>query len=509
MEKKIFKFIFFFATIFIITGLIFVSFGVFAEGGYNLLITQLNSQNFPNIETCVSFVDKTGDTVKGLNKSNFTIIEDKREIIDFTLNSVRDKKQTISFALVIDCSYSMRDSGALPEAKKAASKFVEMMDENDHCTVISFSRQIKNRVNEITNGASTFTSDKRILYDAINSINPEPFTRLYDGLYEALRSVSLTNSFRKCIIVLTDALVDGEESTRTVDDCINFAKGLGIPVYTIGEGSEVNEEPLKKISSETGALYFFALNPKNLIEIYQKISKNIYNEYLITYSSKISEKEAPNKHILTVKVFYDNQEFTATKEFVPVIVPSKYPLAGIIIIIILGILILIFALIFSSRRNKKQCPNCKKLVYKNAEICPYCGYSFVIKIEPQEKSIPVTEEIKLEEDKTKIVKKSFVTAWLTIIEGKDKGKVFDVISEGTTSIGRDLNNDIVLDDSTISRKHAKISFKNGKYFIHDLASTNGTFINGKKIDVSEIKDGDIIYLGDVALTFKNIQKKEE
>jgi len=508
MRKKNFKLIFFFLAFFIIAGLIFIPLGAFAEGDYKLSITQINSQNFPNIEAYVSFVDNAGETIKGLSKNDFSVLEDSTQIKDFMVNPLRDSKQAVSFALAIDCSYSMKDSGALPEAKNGASKFVEMMDGNDQCTVISFSRNITNKVDELTNG-TTFTSDKNVLYNAINSINPEPFTKLYDGIYEAIRTVSSTDSFRKCVIVLTDAIGTDEKSTRTIDDCINYAKGLGIPVYAIGEGSDVNEELLKKIASETGGLYFFASDPQNLLKLYQKISKNIHNEYTITYSSKISEREAPKTHSLTVKVFYNNQEFTAIKEFVPVIVPSKYPVAGIIIIAVLAILLIILAIIFAWRKNKKQCPSCKRLIDKNVETCPYCGYSFVIKPEPLKPPKTVVEEVEEVEDKTRIVKKGFATAWLTVIEGKDKGRTFDVINERVTSIGRDSVNDVVLDDGTVSRKHAKVSFKNSKYFIHDLASSNGTFVNEKKIDVSEIKDGDLIYIGDVTLTFKTIQKKEE
>lgn len=48
-------------------------------------------------------------------------------------------------------------------------------------------------------------------------------------------------------------------------------------------------------------------------------------------------------------------------------------------------------------------------------------------------------------------------------------------------IGRGAEADIIINDNLVSRKHTKVTLENGKYFVSDLTSTNGTFINGKKI----------------------------
>jgi len=66
-------------------------------------------------------------------------------------------------------------------------------------------------------------------------------------------------------------------------------------------------------------------------------------------------------------------------------------------------------------------------------------------------------------------------------------------------IGRDKNNDIILDYPQISGNHAMFKKKNGKYTIYDLQSTNGTFVNGKRIKNCVIRDHDKILLGSVLL----------
>jgi pSer/pThr/pTyr-binding forkhead associated (FHA) protein len=73
----------------------------------------------------------------------------------------------------------------------------------------------------------------------------------------------------------------------------------------------------------------------------------------------------------------------------------------------------------------------------------------------------------------------------------------NVLSSDLLRIGRDPANDFVVEDIEVSRNHAKISCDKEIYRIEDLNSTNGTFINGRKISTPEaLKDGDLIRLGE-------------
>ena len=65
--------------------------------------------------------------------------------------------------------------------------------------------------------------------------------------------------------------------------------------------------------------------------------------------------------------------------------------------------------------------------------------------------------------------------------------------KGIFQIGRSKTNDIVMEDPTVSRSHAKISFENDKYWIEDLGSKNKTYLNNKELkNKTELKDGDIV-----------------
>lgn len=79
-------------------------------------------------------------------------------------------------------------------------------------------------------------------------------------------------------------------------------------------------------------------------------------------------------------------------------------------------------------------------------------------------------------------------------------QVVPLVREKTT-LGRKLDNDLVIQDALISRNHANIRYENGKFMIYDMQSTGGTFVNNKRIDKSELISGDIISLVNVPLMF--------
>jgi pSer/pThr/pTyr-binding forkhead associated (FHA) protein len=85
---------------------------------------------------------------------------------------------------------------------------------------------------------------------------------------------------------------------------------------------------------------------------------------------------------------------------------------------------------------------------------------------------------------------------LKFISGKYQGGEFPLKVTKPCVIGRSSELDMVLVEDMVSRKHAKITWVQGKLNIEDLGSTNGTFVNGEKIlKPSRIKEGDRILIG--------------
>jgi hypothetical protein len=84
-------------------------------------------------------------------------------------------------------------------------------------------------------------------------------------------------------------------------------------------------------------------------------------------------------------------------------------------------------------------------------------------------------------------------------DGNDRRTV--ALGGDPLAIGRDPQNDIVLDDRRVSRKHAEVRLRLGRYTLYDLQSTNGTYVNGRRVVEIVLSDGDRIAIGGVEMLF--------
>jgi Inner membrane component of T3SS, cytoplasmic domain len=149
------------------------------------------------------------------------------------------------------------------------------------------------------------------------------------------------------------------------------------------------------------------------------------------------------------------------------------------------------------------------------EVCPYCqrtGY--------QTGAPSVTVKTRLETDASResaapsttrrsVVltdkRKPPVVGWFVALTGQQKGEDFR-IREGPNIIGSASDADVVLRDSAISGKHASLRYKDQRFTITDLDSTNGTYLNERPDPIAreELKDNDVVRIGEVTLKFKSL-----
>lgn len=90
---------------------------------------------------------------------------------------------------------------------------------------------------------------------------------------------------------------------------------------------------------------------------------------------------------------------------------------------------------------------------------------------------------------------------LVIVEPGESGlranDAFPLMSE--TLLGRTPENTVVLADGTVSSRHGRLVHRKGAWEIEDLGSTNGTFLNGKRIKKATVDYGDVVSLGSVTV----------
>lgn len=80
------------------------------------------------------------------------------------------------------------------------------------------------------------------------------------------------------------------------------------------------------------------------------------------------------------------------------------------------------------------------------------------------------------------------------------GKRFSLV-EGSVTIGRGNENDVVLDSDSVSRRHARIEMRGASYYLSDMNSTNGTYVNDDPVQEQRLGRGDQIKIGDTILKF--------
>ena len=92
-------------------------------------------------------------------------------------------------------------------------------------------------------------------------------------------------------------------------------------------------------------------------------------------------------------------------------------------------------------------------------------------------------------------------ALLLVKRGPNASSTF-LLDASTTTAGRDPDSAVFLDDITVSRQHAIIERRpDGAWFVRDVGSLNGTYVNGEQVEETKLVPGDEVQIGRFKLTF--------
>ncbi len=152
-----------------------------------------------------------------------------------------------------------------------------------------------------------------------------------------------------------------------------------------------------------------------------------------------------------------------------------------------------------------HCPECGFLNGEGANYCQKCGAYLATATEAKPGGEPTTATYRVGEtgelipvDVEAIAEKG---AALVIRSGGGRvGESFPLERDRMT-IGRRPDSDVFLDDVTVSRDHALLVRRNGDFYLDDLGSLNGTYVNRRRIESHRLADGDELQVGKYKLTF--------
>ena len=147
------------------------------------------------------------------------------------------------------------------------------------------------------------------------------------------------------------------------------------------------------------------------------------------------------------------------------------------------------------------CPECGFQNPESANYCSKCGALLVKDESGTETTQQYTPEEGDDEAAAQLEDLGVKGPALIVRSGGGRsGETFHPEGERTT-IGRSPDCEIFLDDVTVSRKHAVLVRRDAAFFVEDLGSLNGTFLNRRRIESGELADGDELQIGKYRLTF--------
>ncbi len=145
------------------------------------------------------------------------------------------------------------------------------------------------------------------------------------------------------------------------------------------------------------------------------------------------------------------------------------------------------------------CTNCGHPNHDDARFCAKCGSPLetdaTLSLTPVEMEDEATDEFPFPHDQLEPGQ-----ALLLVKRGPNAGSTF-LLRDDVTACGRHTDSGIFLDDITVSRKHAEFIRRDGDWFVKDVGSLNGTYVNGESVEESKLASGDQVQIGRFKLAF--------
>ncbi|HET7294988.1 MAG TPA: FHA domain-containing protein [Vicinamibacteria bacterium] len=348
------------------------------------------------------------------------------------------------------------------QARNLALALLEALPPGSEAAVLTFDDQSRLVVERTTNPAP--------VRDAIMAARATGrFTALHDAIYDASRYLREAPDARKAIVLLTDGR--DENSALNLDDGLAVATGSGIPVLTIGMGHQ-EERNLRRIAKLTGGDYFALADASAgmLADFIASLPAHA-SRPPTTVAPAAAPEEAPAQAAET---------------------PWKRWRGALWLLLVGGVLVAgVLLALGLSRRGTASGP---------------AGPSAHDAEEPASSATVIGRMESNEEYLEKTITLSDTPA-LVVRGGPQSGQYYALTETSITCVGRAKANDVVLDDVSISAQHCRVRFEDGRFVLHDLKSTNGTFVNEQRVSRHALEPGDVVKLGETQLLFKMDRRK--
>lgn len=445
------------------------TFALAAEGG-GFVISQTSSW-LPRITAYVDFLDENGEPVNNIRVDQFSASVQERPVKVVQALPFEDSGEGVAYIFLIDISKSIEDS-QFDEMRQAVYAWIDGMKPADRMAIYAFGDDSKTVID--------FTSGKQDLKDALATLKPvDGRTLVHLALDRALdlgnrSDVGLPG--RRAIVVLTDGKDEG--SGLTAEDVIRRKITSGtqpaIPIYAIGyshlppKERRVYLDELHRFAVVSGGAFEEA-GARPLRETYAQMNRAIRRVFVLQMECNDCKPDL-QAHSLQISANVGGivQSSMSTVRFQGLPQPSLWTRWGMWAIGGAILLAVVIGAVSLTKRKQKE----------TVDFPPPVFGAGGIRTEPAPRL-----RIKLD-----------------VIKGRDPGAVHEIGLHERAAIGRSNGCELALSGDDISGRHCELTLEEGRVFLRDSGSTNGTMLNGVKIAGRErVETGDVIRLGHTEL----------
>lgn len=228
----------------------------------------------------VTVSDPSNRFVLGLEKSNFTLLEDG---VPQKITQFAGEDAPLSVGLLVDTSGSMGEK--LETSRKAVAEFLRTMNSGDEAFLIEFSDKAK-----LVAGFSPKTAD---IEDKLVNIESQGLTAMLDAVYLGLNEMKKAKNPRKALLIISDG--GDNNSTYTSAQISDLVRKADVQIYSMGvfevlpallrSPEEVNgPKLLSQLSQQTGGRAFSATSTADLPTVAKRIGIELRNQYVLAYA---------------------------------------------------------------------------------------------------------------------------------------------------------------------------------------------------------------------------------
>jgi uncharacterized protein YegL len=384
--------------------------------------------------------------------------------------------ETTRVAFLVDTSGSLRGDD-LARAGALVSGVMDALPAGAEAALVTFDDDAR-----VTVAPTSRREDVRAALAALRPRGRR--TAMNDALFDAARLLREERAARAAIVLVTDGR--DEDSAVELADGLAVAQQAGLPVFTVGVG-RVEERVLRRIAKLTGGTYarLALARPGGIAAGITAAGRGAVGVTAAASSAATLPARGP----------------------AGAVGPRRQALAW------LGVLAMaIGAAFFAWRRRSAadgrsvtarqdaasdaapRSPRDAEARWAESPIADFDAATIVERMNRTEEYL----------EKTITLRERPV---LTVTRGAGAGEVYELAGRAPLSIGRAKANEVVVNDLSVSSEHCRIRPEDGRFVLHDLKSTNGTFVNERRVTRHILSEGDILKIGETALMFRTDLKR--